>query len=68
MNSFVASPKPDAPVPAGPAFGDQGKAPDEPEALRTANPWGYDWAAAPRFDAGTDGALLRTLRGRLSGR
>ena len=40
---------------------------DEPEALRTANPWGYDWAAAPRFDAGTDGALLRTLRARLSG-
>ena len=34
MNSFVASPKPDAPVPAGPAFGDQGKAPDEPEAFQ----------------------------------
>ena len=24
---------------------------DEPEALRTAHPWAYDWAAAPRFDA-----------------
>ncbi len=40
---------------------------DEPEALRTVHPWGYDWAAAPRFAAATDGALLRTLRARLSG-
>lgn len=24
---------------------------DEPEALRTATPWGYDWSAAPRFEA-----------------
>ena len=36
---------------------------DEPEALRTANPWGYDWAAAPRFDAVRDGALLAAIRG-----
>jgi diadenosine tetraphosphate (Ap4A) HIT family hydrolase len=38
---------------------------DEPEAMRTANPWGYDWAAARRFDAGRDGALLAALRERL---
>jgi diadenosine tetraphosphate (Ap4A) HIT family hydrolase len=38
---------------------------DEPEAMRTANPWGYDWAAARRFDAGGDGALLAALRERL---
>ncbi len=40
---------------------------DEPEALRTANPWGYDWTAAPRFDAAADGALLNSIRARLSG-
>ncbi len=40
---------------------------DEPEALRTANPWGYDWAVAPRFDAAADGALLNSIRARLSG-
>jgi len=38
---------------------------DEPEAMRTANPWCYDWAAARRFDAGRDGALLAALRERL---
>ncbi len=40
---------------------------DEPEALRTANPWGYDWAAAPRFDAARDAELLAGIRERLSG-
>ena len=38
---------------------------DEPEAMRTANPWGYDWNAARRFDAERDGALLAALRERL---
>jgi hypothetical protein len=37
---------------------------DEPEALRTANPWGYDWAVAPRFDVGRQGALLAMIRGK----
>ena len=35
---------------------------DEPEALRTVHPWGYDWAAAPRFDASRDGQLVAILR------
>lgn len=34
---------------------------DEVESLRTAHPWAYDWAAAPRFDA----ASLEPLRQRL---
>jgi diadenosine tetraphosphate (Ap4A) HIT family hydrolase len=38
---------------------------DEPEALRAANPWGYDWMQAPAFDAGRDGALLAAIRERL---
>jgi diadenosine tetraphosphate (Ap4A) HIT family hydrolase len=38
---------------------------DEPEALRTVHPWGYDWAAAPRFDASRDGDLLVALRRQL---
>lgn len=38
---------------------------DEPEALRTAHPWAYDWAAAPQFDLDTHGALLRALQERL---
>lgn len=38
---------------------------DEPVAMRTANPWGYDWGAARRFDAAVDGALLLALRERL---
>lgn len=38
---------------------------DEPEAMRTAHPWGYDWSNARRFDAGRDGALLAALRERL---
>jgi diadenosine tetraphosphate (Ap4A) HIT family hydrolase len=35
---------------------------DEPEKFRTANPWGYDWAAAPPFDVRTDGPLLAEIR------
>lgn len=34
----------------------------EPEHLRTANPWGYDWSRARPFDEATDGALLGSLR------
>lgn len=39
---------------------------DEPGPLRVANPWGYDWAAARRFDPAVDGALQAALRERLS--
>jgi diadenosine tetraphosphate (Ap4A) HIT family hydrolase len=41
---------------------------DEPEALRTANPWGYDWTLAPAFDASREDALLRDIRSRLTSR
>lgn len=34
----------------------------EPEHLRAANPWGYDWSKARPFDAMADGALLGSLR------
>lgn len=36
---------------------------DEPEALRTGNPWGYDWQQAPMFDPQVHGPL-RDLIGR----
>jgi diadenosine tetraphosphate (Ap4A) HIT family hydrolase len=39
---------------------------DEPEALRTAHPWAYDWSAARRFDPQTDGPVLAALRTRLA--
>jgi diadenosine tetraphosphate (Ap4A) HIT family hydrolase len=39
---------------------------DEPPALRTASPWGYDWSAARRFDPARDGRLLADLRARLA--
>ena len=39
---------------------------DEPESLRAAHPWAYDWAAARRFDRAVDGALQAALRERLS--
>jgi diadenosine tetraphosphate (Ap4A) HIT family hydrolase len=39
---------------------------DEPELLRTANPWAYDWAAARRYDPAVDGALQAALRERLA--
>ena len=38
---------------------------DEPEALRSAHPWAYDWSSAPRFDPARDGRLRDALRTRL---
>jgi diadenosine tetraphosphate (Ap4A) HIT family hydrolase len=38
----------------------------EPESLRAANPWAYDWSAARRFDPAQDGALQAALRERLA--
>jgi diadenosine tetraphosphate (Ap4A) HIT family hydrolase len=35
---------------------------EEPAQLLTANPWGYDWNAAPRFDPVRDAELARRLR------
>jgi diadenosine tetraphosphate (Ap4A) HIT family hydrolase len=35
---------------------------DEPEAMRTHNPWSYDWSQAPAFDLTFHGALLESLR------
>ncbi|HET7202866.1 MAG TPA: hypothetical protein VFI92_05815 [Steroidobacteraceae bacterium] len=40
--------------------------PDEPPQLATANPWGYDWNAAPRFDAARDREIMERLRAALS--
>jgi diadenosine tetraphosphate (Ap4A) HIT family hydrolase/catechol 2,3-dioxygenase-like lactoylglutathione lyase family enzyme len=37
----------------------------EPEALRTAHPWGWDWAHAPRYSGETHGSLLNAIRQRL---
>jgi diadenosine tetraphosphate (Ap4A) HIT family hydrolase len=39
---------------------------NEPEPLRAAHPWAYDWTAARRFDPAVDGALQAALRERLS--
>ena len=39
---------------------------DEPEALRAAHPWAYDWQAAPRFDPGAHGPLAERLRTELT--
>jgi hypothetical protein len=35
---------------------------NEPENLRKAHPWSYDWNAAPAFDAARDADLLRDIR------
>ena len=35
---------------------------DEAEALRTANPWGYDWSAAPRYSRDLHAPLKEALR------
>lgn len=35
---------------------------DEPVALATAQPWAWDWNAAPRFEPGRHGALQQALR------
>jgi diadenosine tetraphosphate (Ap4A) HIT family hydrolase len=34
---------------------------DEPEALRTSNPWAYDWSRAPQFDEQIHGALRERI-------
>jgi len=41
---------------------------DEPDALRTAHPWSYDWSAAPRFDPAEHGRLLEAIRSALIAR
>jgi len=41
---------------------------DEPEALRAATPWGYDWSQAPAFDLALHGALRDRLRAALDAR
>ena len=38
----------------------------EPDSLRKAHPWAYDWSAARRFDPERDGPLLLALRARLA--
>lgn len=38
----------------------------EPEALRTAHPWAYDWAAAPAWSQQEHGELAAALRGALA--
>jgi diadenosine tetraphosphate (Ap4A) HIT family hydrolase len=39
---------------------------EEPEALRTAHPWAYDWQAAPLFDRVEYAALSEALRRELT--
>ncbi len=39
---------------------------DEPEALRTAHPWAYDWSAATAFDPAVHGGLQLALRRELA--
>jgi diadenosine tetraphosphate (Ap4A) HIT family hydrolase len=39
---------------------------DEPEAMRTAHPWAYDWSTAPRFDAVALAPLRERLRALLA--
>ena len=38
---------------------------DEPVAMRTQNPWGYDWSVAPSFDARLHGDLRDAIRHQL---
>jgi diadenosine tetraphosphate (Ap4A) HIT family hydrolase len=35
---------------------------DEPEAMRTGNPWSYDWSQAPLFDVAVHGELRDLIR------
>jgi diadenosine tetraphosphate (Ap4A) HIT family hydrolase len=35
---------------------------DEPETMRTAHPWAYDWNAAPKFAVQDHGILLERIR------
>ena len=39
---------------------------DEPEALRTQQPWAYDWNRAPAFDAAAAAPLRNSLRAELA--
>lgn len=39
---------------------------DEPEAMRTAQPWAYDWSQAPLFDAASFTELADNLRKELA--
>jgi diadenosine tetraphosphate (Ap4A) HIT family hydrolase len=39
---------------------------NEHEAMRTNNPWAYDWAQAPRFDLQLHGPLRDAIRARLT--
>ena len=39
---------------------------DEPEAMRTAQPWAYDWSAAPAFDRSSSQELAVSLLRELS--
>lgn len=38
----------------------------EPEAMRTSNPWGYDWQQAPAFDAALHAPLRDLIREQLA--
>jgi diadenosine tetraphosphate (Ap4A) HIT family hydrolase len=38
----------------------------EPEAMRTQQPWAYDWNAAPVFDAMASAPLVKALRAELA--
>jgi diadenosine tetraphosphate (Ap4A) HIT family hydrolase len=38
---------------------------DEPVAMRTQNPWGYDWSVAPSFAASLHGELRDAIRHQL---
>jgi diadenosine tetraphosphate (Ap4A) HIT family hydrolase len=38
----------------------------EPEAMRTNNPWGYDWQQAPAFDAALHAPLRDSIREHLA--
>jgi diadenosine tetraphosphate (Ap4A) HIT family hydrolase len=38
----------------------------EPEAMRTAHPWAYDWNTAPTFDQVAAAPLVKALRAELS--
>ena len=39
---------------------------DEPEALRAAHPWAYDWDAAPAFDRAANLELIESLHRELT--
>jgi diadenosine tetraphosphate (Ap4A) HIT family hydrolase len=39
---------------------------DEPEAMRTGNPWAYDWSQAASFDVRQHASLRDAIRARLA--